>query len=137
MGLWSSLFSGGRSSKEDLIRSLVKKRVSNDPMASLMGFDASMVDSLDPLQLISTPEGSIVTIVETYALMKKQGTSDQQIFDCIEAHRSAIGSGTMPSPPNLESYIQYRIAVECRHVMPISSGFVAEALQICRQHFGC
>lgn len=106
-------------------------------MASLMGFDARMIDSLDALQLISTPEGSIVTIVETYALMKKQGASDQQIFDGIEAHRSSIGSGAMPRPPNLESYTQYRIEVECRHVMHISSGFVSEAVQICRQHFGC
>lgn len=137
MGVFSSLFGGGRSSKEDLIRSLVKKRVSNDPMASRMGFDARMVDSLDALQLISTPEGSIVTIVETYALMKKQGASDQHIFDGIEAHRSTIGNGAMPSPLDLESYAQYRIAVECRHVMSISSGFVSEAVQICRQHFGC
>lgn len=137
MGLWNSLFGGGRLSKEYLIRSLVKKRVSDDPTASRMGFDARMVDSLDAVQLISTPEGSIVTIVETYALMKKQGASDQQIFDRIEAHRSMIGSGTMPSPPNLESYTQYRIAVECRDVMPMSGGFVSEAVQICRQHFGC
>lgn len=137
MGLWGSLFGGGRSSKEDLIRSLLKKRVSNDPMASLMDFDARMVDSLEALQLISTPEGTIVTIVETYALMKKQSASDQQIFDGIEAHRSIIGSGAMPSPPNLESYTQYRIALECRHVAPISSGFVSEAVKICRQHFGC
>ena len=137
MGLWSSLFGGGRPSKEDLIRSLITKRVSNDPMASLAGFDARMVDSLGALELISTPEGSIVTIVETYANMKKQGASDQQIFDGIEAHRSTIGSGTMPSPPTLESYTQYRIEVECRHVMPIQSGFVSEAVQVCRQHFGC
>ena len=129
-------------SKEDLIRSLVKKRVSNDPMASRMGFDARMVDSLDAIQLISTPEGSIVTIVETYALLKKQGASDRQIFDRIEAHRSTIGSGAMPSPLDLESYTQYRIAVECRrrgqrHELPMASGFVSEAVQICRQHFGC
>lgn len=136
MGLWSSLFGEVRPSKEDLIRGLVKKRVSNDPMASSMGFDARMVDSLDALELISTPEGTIVTIVETYALMKKQGASDQQIFDGIEAHRSTIGSGVMPSPLDLESYTQYRIAVECRHVMSISSDFVSEAVQICRQHFG-
>jgi len=106
-------------------------------MASLMGFDARMVDSLDALQLISTPEGTIVTIVETYALMKNQGASDQQIFDAIEAHRSVIGSGTMPSQANLEQFTQYRIALECRHGAPISSGFVSEAVHISRQHFGC
>ena len=137
MGIWNSLFRGGHPSKEDLIRSLVTKRVSNDPMASLAGFDADMVDSLNALQLISTPEGSIVTIVETYATMKKQGASDQQIFDGIEAHRSTIGTRTMPSSPTLESYTQYRIEVECGHVMPISSGFVSEAVRICRQYFGC
>lgn len=136
MGLWSSLFGGGHPSKEDLIRSLVKKRVSTDPMASRW-VDANMVDSLDALQLISTPEGSIVTIIETYALMKKQGASDQQIFDAIEAHRSSLGTGAMPSPLTVESYTQYRIEVECRNVMPLSSGFVSEAVQICRQHFEC
>ena len=134
MGLWKLPIGGGRSSKEELIRNLVKKRVSNDPMAS------RMVDSIDALHLICLPEANIVTIVETYALMKQLGASDQQIFDSIETHRSTIGTGAIPNPLNLESYTQYRIAVECRDVVnlvPLSRAFVSEAVQICRQYFRC
>ena len=77
---------------------------------------------------------TVVTLATLNAV--KQGALDQQVFDSIEAHRSTTGSGVMPNPLDLESFTQYRIAVECRPVMSISSGFVSEAVQICRQHFG-
>jgi hypothetical protein len=46
MALWKSLFGGGRPSKDDLIRRLVKQRVRDDPLAASMGFNERMVDSL-------------------------------------------------------------------------------------------
>lgn len=137
MGLWSSLFGGGRPSKNDLIRSLAKHRVRQYPMASAMGFDERMVDSLGMMQLAGLPESTIATIVETYAMLKKHGAADHEIFSRIEAHRTQIGSGEIPNPLNLESYTQYRIEVEHSHGAPISDDFVAEAVRICREHFGC
>lgn len=137
MGLWNSLFGGGRPSKNDLIRTLAKQRVRQDPTASAMGFNERMVDSLGMLQLAGLPESTIATIVETYATLKKHATSDHEIFARIEAHRSRIGSGEIPNPLNLESYTQYRIQLEHGHGIPISEDSVAEAVRASRQHFGC
>lgn len=109
MGVWSSLFGGGRPSKNDLIRDLARQRVCQDPMASAMGFNERMVDSLGMLQLAGLPESTIAIIVETYAMLKKHGAPDHEIFTRIEAHRSSIGSGEIPNPLSVESYTQYRI----------------------------
>jgi hypothetical protein len=137
MGLWRSLFGGSRPSKNDLIRSLAKQRVRQDPSASAMGFDERMVDSLGRLQLAGLPESPIVTIMETFAILKKRGVPEPEIFARIEAHRSSIGSGEIPRPLSLESYIQYRIDLEHSHGAPIPEKFVVEATAVCRQHFGC
>jgi hypothetical protein len=137
MGLWSSLFGGSRPSKNDLIRALAKQRVRQDPMASAMGFNEHMVDSLGMLQLAGLPESTIASIVESYATLKKHGSPDHEIFTLIEAHRSSIGSGEIPHPLNLESYTKYRIELEHSHGAPISEEYVAEAVRVCRQHFGC
>lgn len=137
MGLWSSMFGGGRPSKNDLIRALAKQRVRKDPTASAMGFNEQMVDSLGTMQLAGLPESTIATIVETYAMLKKHGAADHEIFARIEAHRSSIGSGKTPNPLDLESYTQYRVELEHSDGAPISEEHVTEAVHVCRQHFGC
>ena len=131
MGLFKSLFGGGPS-KNDLVRNLAKQRVRE------MGGDESMVDSLGFIQFAGLPENTIATIVETYSMLKKRGGADQEVLASIEAHRSRMsGSGEMPSPLNLETYIQYRIALEASHGAPISADFLRDATNACRQHFGC
>ncbi|MEX2164012.1 MAG: hypothetical protein WD823_07190 [Sulfuricaulis sp.] len=137
MGLWKSLFGGGRPSKNDLVRSLAKQRVREDPMAAAMGFNENMIDGLGMMQLAGLPESGIATIVETFATLKKHGVPESEIFARIEAHRSSIGSGRIPNPLSLESYIRYRIDIEHNHGAPISEEFLAEAIRVCRQHFGC
>lgn len=109
----------------------------DDPMAGAMGFDEHMVDSLGMMQLAGLPESTVVTIVETYAMLKKHDASDQEIFQRIEAHRSSIGSGEMPRPLNLASYIQYRLDLEHSHGIPISEEFISEVLRVSREHYGC
>jgi len=52
--------SSGQREPIDLIRDLVKERVSGDPMAEAMGFDTHMVDSLDDMALAALPDAGIV-----------------------------------------------------------------------------
>lgn len=136
MGFLNKLFGGGDSAKEDLIKNLAKERVRADPAASRMGFDESMIDSLDTMQLMGIPEAAIVTIVETYAQSLKTGASERVILEHIENHRSQIGSGTLPEPLNLESYVNYRLEVEHGHGAPISEDFINKAIATCKRHFG-
>lgn len=136
MGFLKKLFGGGASSKEELIKNLAKTRIRTDPMARRMGYDESMIDSLETMQLMGIPEAAIVTIVETYALSLKSGAPESAILEHIENHRSQIGSGVFPVPLNLESYIKYRLEIEHSHGVPISEDFITEAIAICKQHYG-
>jgi len=137
MSFWKSLFGKGPSSKNDLIRSLAKQRIRADPMAAAMGFSEPMVDSLGITQLAGLPESTIATIVETFAVLKKQGIQDGEIFARIEAHRATVGTGQIPQPLTLESYVTYRIALEHSVGAPVSQDFIAEAVTICRAFFHC
>lgn len=137
MGFLKKLLGGGRSDKEDLIRGLVKKRIREDPLAGNLGYDENMVDSLGTKELMGIPEAAIVTIVETYALSLKSGAPEEAILNHIENHRSQIGSGTLPNPLNLESYIKYRIEIEHGHGAPISEKFISDAIVTSREYYSC
>ena len=119
MGLFGSLFGGGRS-KTDLIRDLVKLRISSDPMAHAAGLTPDAVDSLSKMRLNMLPEAGIVANVGTYLTMKKMGADDSEIFDRIEQHRSRLVSGYMPDNCDLRSYIKYRAHLENSSGLEIS-----------------
>lgn len=132
MGILGRLFGRGVS-KEKLIRNLARKRVQSDP--TLADVD---VDGIGSVLLMGLPEATIVCIVETYWIMKRQGNlSDEEILEAIEAHRSMLGeAGTMPSPLKLSSYIKYRLSLEHSHGAPISIKFVDEAIEEANSVFG-
>jgi hypothetical protein len=136
MGFINSLFGGGKPSKNDLIKKLAKDRINTDPMAESMGFNESMIDSLGTMELMGIPEAAIVTIVETYVLSLKSGAPEEAILNHIENHRSQLGTGTMPVPLNLESYIKYRIEIEHGHGAPISEQFILKAISVAREQYG-
>lgn len=73
----STPFGPVSSDKIELIRNLVRRRVQNDPIASMLGNINSLTESM----LIGLPEATIVTIVETYWKMKNQGLSDKEIHE--------------------------------------------------------
>lgn len=134
MGLLSKLFGG--VDKSALIKDLVHLRIRSDPMASAMGFDEGMVNSLSTFQLAGLPEGTIVTIVETWTKLRKYGAPDPDIFRRIEDHRSmAFPRGEMPSPLNLTSYIRYRLDIEHSQGAPLDDDFVESAIEIARKAY--
>lgn len=137
MGLLSSLFGGGRKTKEEMVRELIKERTRADPLAARLGFDESMADALSPIQLAGVPEFTVATIIETYASLKSQGVSDGDIVQLIEAHRSMIGTGEMPKPLSLESYIRYRVYLDHQSGAPIPEDAITNAIRVFRRHFAC
>ena len=112
--------------KIELIRNLAKKRVQNDPIASMLGD----IDSFSETILMGLPEATIVTIVETYWQLKNQGLSDKEILEAIENHRASFGGvGTLPSQLTLSNYIKYRVRLEHSPSAPISDNFIDEAIK--------
>src|SRR5690606_12556195 len=98
-------------------------------------FDSAQLDSFGVVKLAGLPESTVVTIVETYAILSKQGVAAEDIFQRIEAHRSpTMGSGDMPEPLTLDSYTRYRVNLEHQD-LPIPDRFIARATDEAKQHF--
>lgn len=126
----------GDTKKAKLIKKLIKERTESDPSLVVKGYHKSMVDSLSDLQLIGMPEATIVTVVETWAMLYNKGVLEDEIFKRIEAHRATLaGSGEMPSPLTLSNYIKYRIDLEHQHGVPISNDFIDYAIDAAKRAF--
>ena len=112
--------------KVAFIKSLVKKRIQKDPGMSMTG----NIDALSDTMLMGLPEATIVTIVETYLQLKRQGISVTESLKAIENHRASIGdSGILPSELTLSNYIKYRVGLEHSHGAPITDEFVEAAIK--------
>ena len=135
IGFFSKLFGGGVD-KNRLIRELAKLRVKSDLMALTLGFDESMVDQVSGLQLAGIPEGTIVTIVETWSQLIKKRIPEEEILIRIEEHRSSFGDyRELPSPLTLSSYIKYRLDLEHQDGTPISEDFIDHAIEVSMKAF--
>lgn len=135
MGFLRALFSGGRPTKGEFIKSLLRERIEAGGV-----FDQwrNEFDSMTEMMVMGTPEAAIVTIAETYAMAKRKGWEDKAIFAAIEQHRSQIGSGTLPSPLNLRTYIRYRLDIEHKTDggIELTEEFVQSAIEKSLKYFG-
>ena len=90
--MFDFLFGGKR--KLELIRELLEQRMRAE------GFDDMesrlKIKQLGNLQLIGTPEGTLVTILETVISLQKKGVLIGQILSSIEDHRKGV-SGQDPT----------------------------------------
>jgi len=136
LGFFKSIFGGpeGKISKKELIRKLVKMRIKRPALFS-NDVSAQDIDRMGALMLNSLPEGTIVTIVETYIKLSQQGLSDQEIFYQIDSRRP--GKGVLPSPLTLSSFVNYRLDIEVKNpLIVISPFFIHEAVEVCLENYG-
>lgn len=117
-----------------MIISLAKKRIYSDPFLK-QRYEEDNIERIEKwpeILLMSIPEATIVSIVETYWIMKHQTkVSDRKILEAIERHRKTLSpeSGPMPSPLTLPNYIKYRLEVEISYGVPISNEFIDDAIE--------
>lgn len=144
MGIFDKLFGKHRTTERrppdrmKLIRAFAKKRVMQDPLAKLAGFHPSMVDELPPHVLIGLPEATLLTIVESFAiLVQEEGASPQQALAAIERHRSIEISGVAHPPAMLEEYVVYRVALEHQDGPSIQREHVADCVLMARTLYRC
>jgi hypothetical protein len=99
--------------KTEFIRKLAKTRIREDADLQSAGVGEGVIDEMSDLDVLGLPEGTIVTIVETWATLNRSGVPEAEIFDRIEQHRQSLGdSGRVPSPLTLASYVRYRVRLE-------------------------
>lgn len=118
----------------NLIRALLKQRIYSDPLLKeeYTSGNVPKVENLREIVLLGLPEGTIVTIVETYFAKKKDSSSsDEVILYSIEKHRKILfpESGVMPTPLTLSHYIKYRLKIEHSQGVGITNDFVNMAIK--------
>lgn len=118
----------------NLIRTLLKQRIYSDPLLKnqYMSGNVPKVESLPEIVLLGLPEGTIVTIVETYFAKKKDSSpSDEVVLYSIEKHRKILfpESRIMPTPLTLSSYIKYRLKIEHPHGVGITNESIDAAIK--------
>jgi len=135
--MFDFLFGGKR--KLELIRELLEQRM------RACGFDDMesrlKVKKLSGLQLIGTPEGTLVTLVEAIIKCQRRGELLPLILSALEAHRRPMGEDTAQFVMALElakstepgksvaSYCFYRLSIE--HPGRISADQFALAFSQC------
>jgi len=154
-----------RQIKEDLIRTLLKKRIIESGTIDDPEDFKQWVDTLTTELLWGVPEAMIVTIVETYFLFKADGWNHYEILSWIEEHRSKLivgkseikakhwdseedlkvledsdwqfGKGNPTIPKTLVGYIKYRTALEDddQHGVPISEKTIEETIEVALRFF--
>jgi hypothetical protein len=126
--------------KLSLMRQLIKIRVQNDELLKKKyeGENVPKVYDFPEIVIMGLPEATIVTIVESYWMMKDMTTkTDKEIFESIERHRKILfpESGPMPSPLTLSNYIKYRLNIEHSHGVPISNKFIEDAIEMANKAY--
>ena len=135
MGWFGKILGGGRT-KQDLILTLVKKRLTGDVLADAVGATPEAIDELPPEMLISLPEATIVSIVEAWAQGRSRQIPEEQVFKFIEAHRSMAAQGELPASPTLSSYVRYRIDLEHGHGHPpVSAAHIEHCIREAHHFF--
>jgi hypothetical protein len=89
MGLFKRIF-GPKKTIEDLIRSLVRKRVLGDGTVTDPAEFNVWLDNATQVILYGVPEASIVTIIQTYVDMEAKGYNHYDILNTIEESRSRL-----------------------------------------------
>lgn len=137
--MFDFIFGGKR--KLELIRELLEQRMREE------GFDdmdsKRRLKELGKFQLLGTPEGGIVTIVETVIMSQRKGALLASILLSIENHRRSLGSDPQEFNEILElakgpqaghsvgAYCFYRINIE--HPGLVSMEQCMRALVQCAQ----
>lgn len=119
MRFFPTIFSP-KKTKFDLIRELIKERFLEDPLATSMGSTLEIIDQQPNEILIGTPEGTVVTIIESYLALRDAGTPLAETILTIEQYRNKVITGEMPLSASLNTYIKYRVKLEHGDGPPIS-----------------
>ena len=89
--IWKAV--SGSGDKESLIRRLLKRRIAQDPNAHALGQTPAFADRIDTFQLMGMPEATIVTCVETWGALTRDGMTEDDIARWIAQYRGARYTG--------------------------------------------
>ena len=112
------------SEKLLLIRKLIEERTKGSLFARWFVDDLNHVDNV---AFMGSPEETIVTIVETYHVLREQGGPAASALSAIEEHRSVMSPRASQIGSDLEAYVRYRVRLEHRSGKQLSDRDISRA----------
>lgn len=128
MGFFTKLF--GMDGKEQLIRSLLKKRISEDPSTAGYGQGPEYADKISFIQLMGHAEATIVTCVQNWKYARDQGSPDVYAASMIANHRNAPPAGTV------EEVIHTCVEQEHGHSGFLPSSHIDWCIEEAKKYYG-
>ena len=114
---------------DSFIADLVRLRQTCDPRLK-----GENVGSWIMRQYWYTPEAMILDVVTKYFALHAAGVADTPIWERMEAHRREKGEGILPSPCDLESYVDYRLSLEDAGYLDLGRDFVHGQIALCEKY---
>ena len=81
-----------------------------------------------------TPEAMILDVVTKYSALHAAGVTDSLIWERLEDHRQEKGLGTLPSPCDLDSYVEYRLSLEDAGYLDLEKDFIRGQIAFCERY---
>jgi hypothetical protein len=108
-----------------LTRKLARERVKCNPFLRMLG----NIDELSDIQLMGLPEATIITIIQTYYVLRTGGLSEDEALYAIESHRAIIGGGGGKKKfLGLKNFIEYRLTLEHSHGIGLESDYIEKVM---------
>ena len=138
MGIFSSVLA--LPAKLRLIRSLLTTRavtLDGASEADVQHLFIRQIEGMTTLQLLSTPEATVLTIMESLADLTNQGVPVGNALFQIERARASIAPGRgVPEPHDPVTYIAYRVVLEHGGDWPgIGDAWYRRTMLAASQHF--
>lgn len=110
-----------------LIRRLLYQRIAaqfNGATAQQRKSVAANLDALTDAQLTSTPEATLVVIVQSLIELRRAGATAEEAIEAVNAFRQASqpGPGRPPGRADVPTFIAYRVLVEHGRSIPGING---------------
>ena len=117
MGLFSALFASNDGIRVELARRLAISRLGSVPSDQITSEQSDALYAelkrMPAQGILGLPEGTIVTIIQTYSQLIHKRALHEQALLAIENHRQQIGSEQINlKQMSLDDYVAYRLRIE-------------------------
>lgn len=120
-----------------ILKALNKKKINKiKQYASWREVPESVLKSEKVMTLMSYPEATAITILDSYSELLKKGYSQAAAIVKIETTRSSVNPGLSAYPKEIDKYLIYRIELEHSKDMSLTVMDYTHMLDICNAYIG-
>ena len=116
MGILSKIIGRREDPRVGIVREVAKRSIkgamANEALTQYSQEDISLIDRMGPLEVMSLPDATVLTIFEQFITLAESGVSEHDALVRIEKVRNQAVVGQRQFPLSFIEYIHYRVNVE-------------------------